>query len=178
MNVELSENFGVTIAVLGNVDRFPCPNNCGKVYKHAKTMRRHVRDECGDQRKFRCDYCGRSFSRNQNLRIHMGKETKLEEKKEVEEEKEEKEESFPSQQLICATFKKDENNRYVCPKCKRTYMHKCNLYKHLKYRCGTEAQFACPICERPFSHKFSLKSHTIAVHQVVFDHVILKDPVN
>lgn len=110
--------------------------------------------------------------------FNIGKETKLEEKKEVEEEKEEKEESFPSQQLICATFKKDENNRYVCPKCKRTYMHKCNLYKHLKYRCGTEAQFACPICERPFSHKFSLKSHTIAVHQVVFDHVILKDPVN
>ncbi|XP_050430577.1 zinc finger protein 586-like [Adelges cooleyi] len=52
-------------------NRYYCINGCGKSYKNKQHMTRHARSECGCQAKFRCQYCMKSFTRKQSLKLHI-----------------------------------------------------------------------------------------------------------
>lgn len=54
------------------VIEYPCPRLCGRKYKHRKSLSRHLQYECGVQRKYRCDFCGKYFTYINNLKCHMG----------------------------------------------------------------------------------------------------------
>ncbi|XP_025421328.1 sex determination protein fruitless-like isoform X16 [Sipha flava] len=56
---------------LGSEGRFFCLNMCGRSYKNKQHMTRHMTCECGVQPKFRCQYCMKSFTRKQTLKIHV-----------------------------------------------------------------------------------------------------------
>ncbi|GAB0096973.1 Zinc finger C2H2 superfamily [Sergentomyia squamirostris] len=52
--------------------RYECPRqNCGKNYKEPSSLQRHIRYECGGQKKFRCMMCGKAFSQSTHLKRHL-----------------------------------------------------------------------------------------------------------
>ncbi|KAH0553756.1 hypothetical protein KQX54_003990 [Cotesia glomerata] len=48
---------------------------------------------------------------------------------------------------------------YSCPKCTRTYSHKCTLTRHLRLECGVGPRFQCSLCEKKFKHRHHLRDH-------------------
>ncbi|XP_017783483.1 PREDICTED: zinc finger protein 425-like [Nicrophorus vespilloides] len=53
---------------------------------------------------------------------------------------------------------------FECPKCRKTYMWKSTLRRHLQYECGQKPKFGCPICDRRFHQKVTLQKHLLKVH--------------
>lgn len=47
-----------------------CPT-CGRVYKHKKTLIRHLRYECQQEPKFCCNYCSYRAYQNIHVKHHM-----------------------------------------------------------------------------------------------------------
>ncbi|CAK9815774.1 Longitudinals lacking protein, isoforms A/B/D/L [Anthophora plagiata] len=48
---------------------------------------------------------------------------------------------------------------FPCPKCGRTYSHKCNLTRHLRLECGVGPRFQCAWCKKRFKHRHHLRDH-------------------
>ncbi|KYN19571.1 Gastrula zinc finger protein 5-1, partial [Trachymyrmex cornetzi] len=48
---------------------------------------------------------------------------------------------------------------FLCPKCGRTYSHKCNLTRHLRLECGVGPRFQCGSCKKRFKHRHHLRDH-------------------
>ncbi|KOC67969.1 Longitudinals lacking protein, isoforms H/M/V [Habropoda laboriosa] len=40
----------------------------------------------------------------------------------------------------------DNNDRYNCPKCERSYRHMHHMLRHCKFECGSPPRFQCPYC--------------------------------
>lgn len=81
---------------------------------------------------------------------------------------------FPTQNLSNQTshrmFKKnvavwkmlkdlEDGPPFLCPKCGRTYSHKCNLTRHLRLECGVGPRFQCAWCKKRFKHRHHLRDH-------------------
>lgn len=50
-----------------------CPNNCGRCYKgpgRKGSLFRHLKNECGVQKKFQCSLCLKRFSHKNHLKNH------------------------------------------------------------------------------------------------------------
>lgn len=47
-----------------------CPNNCGRKYTNKYLLNRHLRYECGVNKHFSCQDCGKTFTHNFNLKSH------------------------------------------------------------------------------------------------------------
>jgi hypothetical protein len=55
---------------LGDDGRFQC-RVCGKSYKHYPSLWRHLKRECGNNFKFACDFCGIKFMQEKALSKHV-----------------------------------------------------------------------------------------------------------
>lgn len=60
---------------------------------------------------------------------------------------------------------RDENGRYRCPNCTRTYKYQTGLCSHLRYECGKTPQFSCPYCPHRAYHKGQLGIHIQGRHR-------------
>ncbi|XP_043789501.1 longitudinals lacking protein, isoforms A/B/D/L isoform X21 [Apis laboriosa] len=40
----------------------------------------------------------------------------------------------------------NDNDRYTCPKCARSYRHLHHMLRHCKFECGSPPRFQCPYC--------------------------------
>uniref|UniRef100_A0A1B0DK81 C2H2-type domain-containing protein n=1 Tax=Phlebotomus papatasi TaxID=29031 RepID=A0A1B0DK81_PHLPP len=49
---------------------FACSNGCGRAYNTYATMSRHVRLDCGSERRFQCNQCQKYFKRKYHLKRH------------------------------------------------------------------------------------------------------------
>ena len=49
---------------------FSCPS-CGRKYALRRSLLRHIRFECGGQRKYQCNLCPASYTQNGSLRRHL-----------------------------------------------------------------------------------------------------------
>lgn len=55
---------------------FTC-KQCGRQYKHARTLKRHQKVECGREPPFKCQYCERRFSHKHSYKYHMAASHKM-----------------------------------------------------------------------------------------------------
>nr|CAI5865337.1 unnamed protein product [Callosobruchus analis] len=59
-----------------------------------------------------------------------------------------------------------ENVRYGCAKCKKTYLQKKTLGRHIRFDCGKSPTFACTICHKKFKHGYILLKHMRHTHEI------------
>lgn len=68
--------------------------------------------------------------------------------------------SFPTNVSVWKRLKEAEDGPpFLCPKCGRTYSHKCNLTRHLRLECGVGPRFQCANCKKRFKHRHHLRDH-------------------
>lgn len=46
-------------------------NNCGRTYKYVKNLKRHIKEECGKEPKFQCQFCPHRAKQKSNLQSHV-----------------------------------------------------------------------------------------------------------
>lgn len=51
--------------------RYPCPNQCGKMYIQRGSLTQHLKWECGKEPQFSCTMCFKKFSLRSNLQRHI-----------------------------------------------------------------------------------------------------------
>nr|XP_012150787.1 PREDICTED: zinc finger protein 57-like isoform X2 [Megachile rotundata] len=59
------------------------------------------------------------------------------------------------------TNSKDNDQKYICNRCGKTYKATTSLSRHKRLECGVIPCEVCPICDRRFKHRFVLNSHII-----------------
>lgn len=57
--------------VTPNENHFLCSNGCGRSYKLASSLTRHLNLECGKPKKFWCELCPKSYTRKESLKFHI-----------------------------------------------------------------------------------------------------------
>ena len=63
------------------------------------------------------------------------------------------------------TMKHKKNlNKFHCPQCPRSYVHKQHMNYHLKHECGVPPKFKCAHCDDRFKHKHLLIMHMRTTH--------------
>lgn len=56
--------------------------------------------------------------------------------------------------------------RYGCSRCKKTYMQKKTLGRHLRFDCGQTPSFTCQLCAKKFKHGYILLKHMRHTHEI------------
>ena len=69
-NEEMSLWLGGSIEGDDTGSEFRC-NRCGKHYMRKRTLRRHMRYDCGTEPKFSCSICGLKIRRRYALTSHL-----------------------------------------------------------------------------------------------------------
>ncbi|KAJ9596801.1 hypothetical protein L9F63_012182, partial [Diploptera punctata] len=52
---------------------FPCMG-CGNIYRHKRSLQKHIRLECGKEPQFHCPYCPMKMKQKGNLQKHVRKQ--------------------------------------------------------------------------------------------------------
>lgn len=52
-------------------DHIICPQNCGRTYKTAAALKKHLKYECYKSPQFKCPFCDKMTKRPDNLKSHM-----------------------------------------------------------------------------------------------------------
>ncbi|CAG9864627.1 unnamed protein product [Phyllotreta striolata] len=63
----------------------------------------------------------------------------------------------------CSKYFVDENGRFPCEKCGKSYKQKTHLIRHLHFECGVEPKFACR-CGRKFKQRSNYNTHIKMMH--------------
>lgn len=50
---------------------FECPNGCGRMYHLKNSLYKHLKFDCGVEKQFECQVCGKQFSRKTSMRNHL-----------------------------------------------------------------------------------------------------------
>ncbi|EFN84261.1 Longitudinals lacking protein, isoforms A/B/D/L [Harpegnathos saltator] len=139
-----------------------CPK-CGNGYTVIKSLRRHLRYECGLTPRFKCPYCGtRSKQRGHNIKLEASLECQyplviMESKGSDDDEK-----PFSSRSrrngLKCT-------ERHMCSRCSKSYIHAWHLKRHTKFECGQEPKVQCPYCTVRMKQRGHVYRHIRQCHR-------------
>ncbi|XP_068892666.1 longitudinals lacking protein, isoforms H/M/V isoform X20 [Tenebrio molitor] len=56
--------------------------------------------------------------------------------------------------------------RYGCARCRKTYLQKKTLGRHLRFDCGQSPSFTCQLCSKKFKHGYILLKHMRLTHEI------------
>ena len=129
---------------------------CGKLYKYSFNLKRHMREHQEEDR-YECKYCGTRFARRDTLSRHAQILHKVYKKIDFEEASSQSVKSLKC--LMCkmdfgmekqkfnahlafkvcqqSGFGKaslDEENRFACDHCEKSYVEKTSLLKHIRWK--------------------------------------------
>lgn len=159
---------------------------CGKVYRHKISLKRHMKVHKDAPDSFDCDLCNKKFTRNDSLfkhreRVHHLWNVNLEAVRK----------KFKNK-LICPMCSDDfgtdnnkfelhlvskackdkdkiveidENDKFKCDLCDRSYSDMNSLQNHIRWKHNNSTRdFKCSFCEASFSYKSSLVRHIRKSH--------------
>ncbi|RZC34332.1 hypothetical protein BDFB_007396 [Asbolus verrucosus] len=139
---------------------FRC-GRCPKSYKNPETLQRHLKYECGIEPQFICAICSRKFKRKFHLSRHMLSQHDYQSRWSTSA-------LFPPVATCHATVTifryvlGEEEGRYWCQVCGKSYKHYPSLWRHLKRECGKDFKFACDYCGVKFMQEKALLKHEYA----------------
>nr|XP_050860768.1 zinc finger Y-chromosomal protein-like [Vespula vulgaris] len=166
-----------------------CPK-CGNGYTVIKSLKRHLRYECGLAPRFKCPYCGtRSKQRahvNEHIRRkHTGQHTK---RIKVEDDlknlcavvmEDSKDFDCEEEKPLVASRRRSSSlrdvNRHTCSKCSKSYIHAWHLKRHTKFECGQEPKIQCPYCAARMKQRGHVYRHIRQCHRGQSSYMIVDD---
>nr|XP_012225948.1 PREDICTED: zinc finger and BTB domain-containing protein 24-like [Linepithema humile] len=124
---------------LAHHDRRHNCSRCGKSYKNAYILKRHLLYECGKAPSFSCPHCAFSSKYERNLKAHINhRHVDLQS-------------ALPGiavgQQHFQYEQHWDNYKPFVCGRCGRKYKWKASLQCHQRDECGKEPQYKCYYCD-------------------------------
>lgn len=54
----------------GTIGSFHCPNGCGRKYKYKGNLSQHLKNECGKEKQFECEFCNKRFTHKSTVKKH------------------------------------------------------------------------------------------------------------
>ncbi|KYN32060.1 hypothetical protein ALC56_13437 [Trachymyrmex septentrionalis] len=151
-----------------------CPK-CGNGYTVIKSLRRHLRYECGLTPRFKCPYCGTRSKQRGHVSQHIrrkhsdAKMIKLETMclqsmcEVVMEESQnfsyEEEKPLNSTRRRRGGHVQDDIERHTCSRCSKSYIHAWHLKRHTKFECGQEPRVQCPYCSAKMKQRGHVYRH-------------------
>ncbi|XP_076173387.1 uncharacterized protein LOC143149702 [Ptiloglossa arizonensis] len=135
-----------------------CPK-CGNGYTVAKSLKRHLRYECGVAPRFKCPYCD-----VKRIKIEADLENLcsvvMEEAKDFDYEEEK---PLSSRRRRTGTLRDIE--RHTCSRCSKSYIHAWHLKRHTKFECGQEPKVQCPYCAARMKQRGHVYRHIRQCHR-------------
>ena len=163
--------------------RWKC-KECEKEFKHKVSLDRHTQEAHVKDKQFACSVCDFKFSREDNLyahrrNVHNTHRLNLDAIRSLANDNllckicDEKFESIKKFEAhialkICQDEKNNldinEEEKYQCHLCDRSYDHKKNLLAHFNWKHKEKKSYRCEICDVSFSQKSSLERHNRKSH--------------
>ncbi|XP_076762799.1 uncharacterized protein LOC143430276 isoform X4 [Xylocopa sonorina] len=162
---------------------------CGKSFRSASGLNRHVRDVHAGIKKFACDICGRGLaskaSRDEHRRTHTGERPHVcetcgksfKQKASLHVHKSFHSKILPHECSLCdQSFKRKqeldkhifthtEQKPYSCDVCGKQFRSKGCISRHKRVH-SNQKLYVCSICDARFSQERYLKSHRKNLHKV------------
>ncbi|KAF0755432.1 longitudinals lacking protein, isoforms A/B/D/L-like isoform X7 [Aphis craccivora] len=130
---------------------WPCPQDCGRSYKHKHSLANHLKYECGVQPQFVCKNCTRHFFNHKwPCPQNCGR-------------------SYKNKHSLASHLKYEcgVQPQFICKNCTRTFKLKHHLKSHTMSCDNVPPEFSCPFCNKLFRQKVHLKTHIGCVHKLL-----------
>ena len=191
INLELNDDHDAVTteeAKIVNEDAVEECSECGKLFKHKTSLKRHMKIHKDAPETFPCDTCSKSFKRKDILfkhceRVHNLYNVNMDALRK----------SFQTNaicQMCGKDFREDHNMfethlvdkvcmnkdkiieinkdmKFQCDLCEKSYSHKDELNRHFRWKhTSKQTTFKCNECSASYSSKSSLNRHVKKLHGV------------
>ncbi|KAH0952433.1 hypothetical protein HN011_011872 [Eciton burchellii] len=158
--------------------KFPCPK-CPSAFGQKPSLTRHLKYECGQEPRFQCPYCHFRSKKTSDVYSHVRRKHINYKVFAVDiydsvflspilhispHQLEERSSWRYRQQKQSLRSLNDNNTRYACPKCQRSYRHVHHMLRHYKFECGSPPRFQCPYCGMKSKQSNNVYKHIRAKH--------------
>ncbi|KAL1451425.1 hypothetical protein WDU94_005804 [Cyamophila willieti] len=166
---------------------------CGSRYKTRKSLRAHIRIQCGKEPNFHCPLCEKKTYQKIHIEVHMshvhnatwgdmfsGHSIMAPDSDDMVENVEMKwsdgatqlkwseDSSAPSTGARkFRVIQRSGDGDYKCSKCKKQYKTRKTLQVHMRFQCGKEPQFQCPLCPKQAYQKVHIEMHVWGTHKMI-----------
>lgn len=138
----------------GSKKNYTCPK-CGNGYTVVKSLKRHLRYECGVAPRFKYVKKIKIETDLENLCSVV-----MEEAKDFDYEEEK---PLGSRRRRAAAIRDIE--RHTCSRCSKSYIHAWHLKRHTKFECGQEPRVQCPYCAARMKQRGHVYRHIRQCHR-------------